>query len=119
MLYFLYYFEFRASALFDLPTGPNLDPVSRLKKCEKGLELAKRSTIPFFAVLSVRIIGCHLASVAKLLLANRAVPMGLSNFPGPGKDMEWNGRKGLSTDFIAGALNGVAGTTEQFYKPPD
>lgn len=35
--------------------------------------------------------------------------MGLSNFPGPGSEIQWKGHRGLSTDFIAGALNGVAG----------
>lgn len=97
------------AAIFQLPTSPSLNSEERLQLCEKRLSLAKRSTIPSFGLLYSHLFGNHFTSVAKQFLTNRLIPCGLSNFAGPTCPIQWNGYQGLAADFVAGAVQGVAG----------
>lgn len=97
------------AAILNLPTNPSFNSLERLIETEERLLKAKNSTLPWFSVIYGKLVGSHFAPIARKLLCNNIIPMGLSNFPGPGKEIWWNGRKGLAADFVAGAVSGVAG----------
>ena len=107
---------FSAGTIFDLPVAPDLAPTERLLKCEMSIQSAKNSTLPWFGVVFVKVIGSHLAPLAKLLLNNNIIPMGLTSFPGPAKEIVWKGRKALAADFLCGTLPGVAGNNFKMFE---
>lgn len=86
-----------------------MDPVSRLRQCEHGVQGAKSSTKPFMSMIGLKVFSSQFAPVARYIMRNRFLSTGVTNFPGPGIQLEWDGRKGLAVDFAAGIMNGVGG----------
>lgn len=105
-----YYKSYRVAAFFALNANPKFSTLERLKDTERRFNDARyKSQIPMVLSGIGKLVACLPTPLAKYLCANTLIAAGLSNFPGPEINLDFNKKKILSLDFSAGALNGVAG----------
>lgn len=92
-----------------LPTLPNLTALERLEEAGKSVLELKNSWMPLVGKIYFDMVSYPVTPIAQYTATNRIFPVGLTNFPGPGIQVEYNGRKAVSADFAVGLLQGITG----------
>lgn len=101
-----------------LPTC-NMEPITRLHKCESDINLVKRSTMPFLGQYIPIIGGSMVSRLARLIGKNRSFPVSISNFPFGDTHYYALEHKVLHVYATAGAGAGVAGLGFLIYSYTD
>lgn len=101
--------DFRLGVAFLVPMKNNLNPVHRLRKCEHAFLKAKNSPMTLLASIGVKTFPANLAPISRAMAKNRYLATGISSFPGPGVELDLNGKRILAVDFAGGPLEGVSG----------
>ncbi|CAL8084793.1 unnamed protein product [Orchesella dallaii] len=95
-------------AVLEVPTKLELESLQRLKMISSILKAARQNTVPLLITYLSRVIGSLPPVITKLFRRYLVTPVALTNFPGPGMDMEVEGKKLLFSDSVVGT-QGVAG----------
>lgn len=68
--------NFATAALFDLPVGDSLEPKQRVHKTHDVLQAASQTVIPYLFYEYLKILGCQLNPICRLLSYNSYMPIG-------------------------------------------